>query len=60
MKTFIVEASETVFYDIKVEAESAEKAKEIVVSGDVANFPEPTDIANFVIGDAYEENNKII
>jgi hypothetical protein len=48
MPKFRVMCSETVWYRVDVEAESAEEAHELVISG-MADLGEPYDGANFEI-----------
>lgn len=50
MSKFYVMCSETVFYRVEVEADSAEHAREIVDSG-IIEFGEPVDGENFEIYD---------
>ena len=50
MKTYLVQASETVFYSIRVEANSQKEARAKVFSGE-ANIPEAEDSTGFQIDD---------
>jgi len=52
IKTYIVYASETVLYEIEVQARSPKEAQKKVFSGELeANFPEPVDSNGFQIDD---------
>jgi len=48
MSKFHVMCSETVWYRVEVEADTAEEAHELVISGEV-DLGEPYDCANFEI-----------
>lgn len=53
MNKYIVNAVETVYYSIPVEANSEEEAKEMVLSGNVG-VGQATDSSDFTIGDIEE------
>lgn len=53
MKKYIVTASETVIYEIEVEANSSHEAREKVLNGEV-EIPEPIDGNGFQIEDVKE------
>ena len=54
MKKYIVPASEVVYYEIEVEAESAEEAERLVQDGEIKINLKPVDSSDFEVGEAQE------
>jgi len=49
MKKYIIQASEVIYYEIEVEAESEAQAIQWINDGDIS-LPDPCDSSDFTIG----------